>query len=716
MKKLYENIKSGKIEIVENPDPLCKPDGILVKTLYSAISAGTEKWVVEFGKGSYLKKAREKPKEVARVIDKIKKEGLINTYKQVMNKLDEPFPLGYSCSGEVIEVGKNVTNFQVGDYVACFGGGYASHSEINYIPKNLAVKINNEKFLKEASLGAIAGIAVEGIKVADIGIGENIAVIGLGLLGQIAVQILKAGGCKVVGIEPDDFRREIAKESGCDLVLSPKDGIKSILDFTGGDGVDKVLITAATKSNEPIKQAGEIVRDKGIVSAVGLVNLDIPRDIYYKKELSVVVSRSYGAGRYDSTYEEKGIDYPIGYARWTENRNVKMFLNLLESGKLSIDKIITHIFDFADAKDAYDLITNKKRKENFISIILEYKDNIKNPNKEKYSVVVLSRRAVANVDNVRVGLIGAGNFVSATMLPHLSCIDKYKFVGIASSSGSRSTHLAKKYGFKYSTTDYRELIKDDNINLIIVATNHNTHAKFVSEALLEGKDVYCEKPLSITREGLNKVKDALDKSGKRLIVGFNRRFSPAAFRTKEILKNRQSPIVMNYIMNAGYIPPEHWVNDKNVGGGRIIGEACHIVDLFRYFVGTRVKDFIIKPIDEMTKDAPGSANANILIKYEDGSIGNITYTSLGDKAYPKEKCFVFSGQTVIEIDDYRNMKVCSYDKCHMIKFKGMQKGFKEEYEAIADAIVNEKDFPIPIEEILETSGVLLQEEKDSSGD
>ena len=710
MKKLYENIKSGKIEIVDNPVPICKADGILVKTLYSAISAGTERWLLDFGRGNYFDKAKEKPKEVKRVIDKIKKEGLINTYKQVMNKLDEPFSLGYSCSGEVVEVGKNITNFKVGDYVACFGGGYAAHSEINYIPKNLAVKIGNPKYIKEASLGAIAGIAIEGIKVAETGIGENVAVIGLGLLGQIAVQILKASGCRAIGIEPDEFKRKIAKENGCDLVLSPNDNMQTVIDFTGGFGVDKVLITAATKSNGPITQAGEIIRDKGIISAVGLVNLDIPRDIYYKKELSIVVSRSYGAGRYDPVYEEKGIDYPIGYARWTENRNVKLYIDLLESGKLSIDKIITHNFDFYDAEKAYKMITDRKSNEKYISIILEYKNNLENKEFKKDNSVVLSTKAISKANNVRVGLIGAGNFVSATMLPHLSQIKKYKFVGIASATGGKATFLAKKYGFKYSTTDYEELLEDENINLVIVATNHNSHAKFVSEALLAGKDVYCEKPLALTNSELEVVKKALSQSGKRLMVGFNRRFSPAAIKIKEMIQNRRNPVMMNYVMNAGYIPPEHWVNDIKVGGGRIIGEACHIVDLFRYFAGSNVKNVIINSIDEKSKEAPSTANANITIKYEDGSIGNITYTSMGDKSYSKEKCFVFSEQSVIEIDDYKSMTVCSDNKCKKIKFNGMQKGFREEYEALADAMVEGKDSPIPIDEILETSAVLLQEE------
>ncbi|MCK4545173.1 bi-domain-containing oxidoreductase, partial [candidate division WOR-3 bacterium] len=693
---------------VENPKPFCKADGIIVKSMYSAISVGTEKWIVEFGQGNYLQKAKEKPNEVKKVIDKVKQDGIINTFSQVMNKLDEPMALGYSLVGEVIEVGKNVTEFEFGDLVSCMGGGHASHSELNYVPKNMAVKLGNEKYIKESSLGAVAGIVIEGIKMADIGAGENVAIIGLGLLGQIAVQILKASGCMVVGIEPDEFKRSLAHKCGCDLALSPDDNMQHVMDLTQGFGVDKVLITATTKSYGPITQAGEIIRDRGIISVIGAISLYIPRDIYYKKELSIVISRSYGAGRYDPAYEEKGVDYPIGYARWTEKRNVQLYINYLESGKLKIDKLITHLFDFYDAPNAYELITNNKNNENFISVLLEYKKNMNDAIREFEKTVITSRKPISPVNVIRVGLIGAGNFVSSTMLSHMLPVKDYNFIGIASSSGSTATYIASKYDFKYSTTDYRELLYDENINLIIISSNHNTHSKFVSEALLAGKDVYCEKPLAITKEGLEMVKIALSKSSRRLFIGFNRRFSPAAVKIKKILESRQCPIMINYIMNAGYVPSEHWVNDIEIGGGRVIGEACHIVDLFRYLIGSPVSEKNISPISYSNKENTPNANANISIKYEDGSVGNILYTSMGDKAYPKEKCLIFNSQMIIEMNNYKSISIYRDNKCNTIKYRGIQKGFKEEYIALAKSFINGEEFPIPVAEIIETSGILLK--------
>jgi predicted dehydrogenase len=706
MRRVGMSLKNGDIKLLEMPKPICKSKGILIKTLYSAISAGTEKMSVNLGSMNYLDKAKNRPKDVKTVISNVKEQGLLNTYKKVMNKLDEPKLMGYSCLGEVIEVGNDAKEFQTGDIVACFGGGYATHSEVNYIPKNMAVKLSSDKYLRESSLGAIAGIAIEGIKQADIGVGENVAVIGLGLIGQIAIQILKASGCKVIGIEPDKYKRELANECGCDVVLNPDDNMQSVIDFTNGHGVDKVLITAATKSNGPITQAGEIIRDRGIISAIGAVNLDIPRDTYYEKELSLVVSRSYGAGRYDSNYEEKGIDYPIGYVRWTEKRNIQLYIDLLEGGKLQIDKLITHMFDLNQAKEAYNLIVNNQKNENIIGVIFEYEDNLTNKKNKFENIIVLNEQK--KYSTVNIGLIGAGSFVQGTILPTMSKISDYSFIGIASSSGVSATNVANKYGFKYSTTDYQRLLKDEDINLIVIATNHNTHAKFVSEALLSGKDVYCEKPLSINEKELEQVVDAVDRSKKRLFVGFNRRFSPPARNIKEIIKNRTSQLMINYIMNAGYIPKEHWINDPEIGGGRIIGEGCHIVDLFKYLTDSPVKSVQRTNISSSSSEIDPNANSNITLTYEDGSIANLVYTSIGGKAFPKETCFIFNQNIVIKLDNYKSITICNNNKCKTIKYKGIQKGFKEEFIALRDSIKEGKEFPIPITDLIETTRLLLK--------
>jgi len=633
MKQLTLSYRTGELKIERVPFPLVREGGILVKNHYSLISSGTERSSISVSKKGYFGKAKEKPEQVRQVIHSIKRTGLKNTFDLVMNKLSIPVPLGYSTAGSVIEIGKDAHEFQIGDRVACAGGGYAVHAEVVFVPKNLCVKIPARVSYAEGAYTTIGAIALQGIRQTDVQIGESVVVIGLGLIGLLTVQLLKAAGCKVIGIDINEWSIENAVKCGADRALSwEHEDIHAVVHtLTHGKGVDAVIITASTDSNEPIELAGEICRKKGRVVVVGDVGMNIPREKYYKKELDFKISCSYGPGRYDPSYEEHGIDYPFGYVRWTEKRNMEAFLHLLEEKKVDVKKITTHTFDFEKVYEAYDLITGKSNQK-FLGVLLKY-----NEESETHPIIVNKHASSYSNGRVKIGLIGAGNFAQSTLLPALAKNKNIDIVGIVAAESHIANHVAKKYGINKSLSRPEQIFNDENINTVIITTRHDTHSQYVIEGLKSGKNIYVEKPLAMNTEQLKEIIDVYDSSKTDVLVGFNRRFSPFIDQLKDFYANRDAPLFINYRVNAGFIPPDSWIQNKDEGGGRIIGEICHFVDLCQFLSKSRYISIFAQNIgDDELRD-----NISVIIKFQDGSVANIMYLANGDNTYPKERIEVF---------------------------------------------------------------------------
>lgn len=692
MKQLTQNLKTGKMEIVEVPSPTLNKGVILVRNHYSVISAGTEGGKVETARKGYLGKAKEKPEQVKQVLDTLKKEGVSSTYKKVMNKLDALSPLGYSTTGAIIEVGEDITKFKVGDKVACAGADIANHAEIVAVPENLAVKIPDNVSIQDAAYTTIASIAMQGVRQADLRVGESCAVIGLGLLGQLTVQILKASGVKVAGIDINPDMVELAKKSGADLVFTRGDGKEeqAIINMSEGFGVDAVIITAATSSLDPINLAGKLCRPKGKVIVVGAVPTGFSRDIYYKKELEVRMATSYGPGRYNPNYEEKGLDYPIGYVRWTENRNMQAFLGLLSDGKIDLSFLTTHSFPFENALDAYDLIINKS--EPFVGIVLEYDTEI-----DLKKEILLTSKTYSKED-VNIGFIGAGTFAQNSLLPN---IRNANMVAVSTHQGHTSKTVADKYNFSIATCASDSIVSNDGINTIFIATRHNLHAKYVIKAMEAGKNVFVEKPLCMNEEELEIIKDLYEANLKnskmehsRVMVGFNRRFSPHIQKTKELLGDVQ-PKAITYRINAGNIPFDHWIQDKEIGGGRIIGEVCHFIDLAMFMAGSYPASLSANAI----RDPHGLLDTlNVSLSFKNGSIANISYFSNGSKELKKEHLEVFSNGISVVINDFKELIIYK-ENIKKSRLLNQDKGHKEEVSQFINAIKKGKPTPISFEDI-----------------
>jgi len=698
MKQLIQTLKNGELKIEEVPIPFLKSGSVLVRNHFSLISAGTEKMTIELAQKNLMGKARERPDLVKQVIEKVRSEGVISTFRKVMGRLDSPVPMGYSCVGRVEGVGQGIDEFQIGDRVACAGTGYANHAEVVCVLKNLCVKVPDKLDIESAAFVTVGAIALQGVRQAELSIGESVAVIGLGLLGQITVQIVKAAGCKVLGIDLNAGRVELAEELGADCAVLRNDVAKGT-SFTKGVGVDAVIITAATSSSDPIELAGEISRDKGRVVVVGAVGMEIQRRSYYEKELDLRLSRSYGPGRYDLVYEEKGIDYPIGYVRWTERRNMEEFLYLVSQGKVNVKRIITHTFAFANALKAYDLITGKTQ-EPFLGVLLKYDVDAKLESrihlKDSHTD---GRKYEKEKSEIQVGVIGAGNFAKGVLLPNLKRIQQVNIKAIATASGLSAKHVGEKYNCEYVTSDYVELLNDSQIDAIMIATRHNLHAKMVIEALSKGKAVFVEKPLAISKEELEAVIEAWETNQGRLMVGFNRRFAPLTSQVKQLLANRIAPLCIIYRVNAGAIPKDNWVQDPDVGGGRIIGEVCHFVDFLQYLTNSQ-------PFRVYTERIENSDNVFITINFRDNSLGTIGYFANGDKSFPKERVEIFGNDSVAVIDDFNRGKIVTNGKHKKLseKFSGRQdKGYRAELEAFVQAVKSGGEMPIPFQQIVMTT-------------
>ncbi len=666
------------MKLIDQPMPTVKENMALVESLYTVVSAGTERGLASFGGKNLIQKALERPDQVKKVMEKLSTDGIVTTIESAFNKLAEPMPMGYSGVGRVIACGKGVTEVQAGDLVAMVGTAY--HCEINRVSRTMLTKVPEELTdYRQAAFCALGGIALEGIHQAEVVPGETVAVIGMGLVGQIVCRILNAYGCDVIGYDVVDktmpgTRLKAFINSGDD---NAADMTKAL---TRGRGVDKVIITAATNSNAPMDLAAAITRDRGIICMIGVTQMNIDRRPYYERELSFRIARSYGAGRYDSTYEQKGIDYPIGYVRFTEGRNIEEFVRLLAQGRISLADIITHEIPFEKAAEAYEMITKNPNHERYIGVLLKYDEN---DTKWQSRIENPKAKRAASGEKIRLGLIGAGNFVRSTMLPIMKETGLFEFRGLATTGGVGGAQANDGTPFGYTTNNYQELLSDPEIDLIAVSTQHNSHAKFVIEALKTGKNVYCEKPLCLTLDELTAIKEAYEQSEGELFVGLNRRHAPLIQQIKREMKTDQIPAVYDFIGNAGFIPKDHWVHDEAAGGGRILGEACHFVDLIQYLDGSHLEDLTVTAASNNAY--PMNDNVLITLRFASGAIGNIVYSSMGSKKYPKEQLRVLSNGSVYEMDNFIRLK--KYGSTKSVKEKLKQdKGIHAEYEYICKVL------------------------------
>jgi predicted dehydrogenase/threonine dehydrogenase-like Zn-dependent dehydrogenase len=701
MKQLLQNIKNGETVIVDVPIPQVQAGMALVSTRASLVSAGTERMLVEFAGKSLLGKALSRPDLVRQMADKARREGVLSTVEAAFNRLDQPMPLGYSSSGVIALLGEGLQGFKVGDKVACAGGGYAVHAEFALVPHNLLALLPDGVDFDSAAFTTLGAIALHGFRLSKAQLGETVGVIGLGLLGLLAAGIASAAGCQVFGVDLDETRVKLARQMGATAVLRPQ-AVEAALAFSHGQGLDNILICADTPSADPVELAGEIARDRGHVVAIGAVGLTLPRKIYYQKELSFINSRSYGPGRYDPAYEEAGQDYPIGYVRWSEGRNLEAFVDLLANGHVNVKPLITHRFPIEKAPEAYDLITGKTN-QSFLGVLLTYPEA--NSSKIKLQVanepIKKISLPISGVNTVRLGVLGAGNFANAVMLPALKNIPSIELVSITSGSGFHAEFASKKFSFKYTATSESEILQDPQVNTICILTRHYMHAEQVVRALQAGKHVFCEKPLATTPEQLAQIKQQLltTEYSPMLMVGFNRRFAPMARKLYEFIRVRQEPLMATYRINAGNIPLTHWTQDPVQGGGRIIGEGCHFLDFLTFLVGSAPNSVVAISLPDDSRYRED--NVVMTYTFPDGSVGSVIYVANGEKAFPKERIEVFAGGRVAVLDDFRTLELVYQGKRQIIHSRLRQdKGHRAEWEAFSHAMLAGDPPPIPYEHLL----------------
>jgi polar amino acid transport system substrate-binding protein len=672
---------------------------VLVRTVASLISAGTERASVESARKSLVQEARERPDLVKAVIDRARTDGLRNTFNAVRGKLASSQALGYSAAGTVMAVGEGVTEFVPDQRVACAGVGYASHAEVLSVPRNLVVRLPDEVDFEAGAFGTLGAIALQGVRLAQPTLGESVLVIGLGLVGQLTVQLLKANGCRVFGIDLDPARVDLARQLGADAAaVSNKDMKAAVMSWTQDRGVDAVLITAATDSNEPVELAGEVSRMKGRVVVVGMTGLTIPRQSYFKRELSLKISMSYGPGRYDADYEERGHDYPFGYVRWTEKRNIEAFLDLLRQGRVTVDPLISHRFAVDDAERAYQLIAGDLS-EPYLGVLLAY-----DPKRELTRTVELEsvKPRAARQKSVRVGVIGAGGYVTAMLLPHFKTAGA-EFGSVATASGVTAVDVGKKFGFKQAVSDADSIIADDDINLVVIGTRHDLHARLAVKALERNKHVFVEKPLALNDSDLDNVLRATSNSQGTLMVGFNRRFSPLARKALDFFAGRQGPLSILYRINAGRIAADQWVQDPLQGGGRIVGEVCHFIDLMQFWIGAPPLSVFAESVAVDRHDIVNHDSVFITLRFADGSNGSIAYLAEGDKALAKERVEIFGDGRTFVLDDF--LQATSYRNGREEKtvLRAQDKGQAEEVKQVCSLVLEGGAPPISLAELSSTT-------------
>jgi predicted dehydrogenase/threonine dehydrogenase-like Zn-dependent dehydrogenase len=727
MKQVFQHARTGEITVAEVPAPQLLPNCVLVRIAASVVSAGTERASAEFAGKSLLQKAKSRPDLVREVVSKIQRDGVFSAWQTVRSRLDQPQTPGYSSAGTVIAVGEGITDLRPGDRIACAGAGLAVHAEVACVPRLLVARIPDrisaeEVSFDEAAFATLGAVALHGIRTAEVKLGDLVAVIGLGLLGQLTVQLLKAAGCRVLGMDINQSRAELATSLGADAIATSASEFRDLcIDQSRGVGVDAILITAETPSSDPVNLAGVIARERAIVVAVGTVGIDIERKAYYEKELDFRISRSYGPGRYDAAYEQKGRDYPIGYVRWTETRNMEAFLQFLAEKKVNVAPLITHRFPIGRAPSAYELITGKSGTP-FLGIVIQYSDLV--DDSRTLELVPKSAAAVTPpseiaANGVSVGLLGAGIFATGTLAPALKAAGNVALMGVCTATGAHAHQAAQKFGFRYCTTDEDQLIHDPAINTLVIATRHHLHAKQALAALMAGKHVFCEKPLCLSEAELGSIirtyLGIASAQRPALMVGYNRRFAPMAVQLKSFLAPIFEPMALHYRVNAGYLPPDHWVNDREQGGGRILGEVCHFVDLLMFLAAS--------PIAEVEAHALRSSqrysgdNVLISIRFANGSEGTISYLANGDRAFSKERLEVFGGGAVAVLEDFRRLELIRAGRKRTIHSRWRQdKGHRGEWTAFAESVREGRPGPISFDELLcSTLATLRIQESVASG-
>ena len=713
MKQILQNYKTGELRLADVPRPALRAKGVLVATRASLISAGTEKMKVDVAKKSLLGKAMERPDQVKKVIESVRQQGLLQTYQKVINKLDTPTPLGYSSAGVVLEVGREAPGFAVGDRVACAGAGYAVHADVAYVPRNLVVPMQDGTPFERAAFTTLGAIALQGLRQAEIRMGEDVVVIGLGLVGLLTVQLLKRSGARVIGVELDPSRAALAKSLGCDRVVigAELEVREAVRLATGGRGADAVLVTAASSSSGPVVLAGELCRDRGRVVVVGITKMELPHRAYYDKELTLLLSRSYGPGRYDPSYEEQGVDYPLGYVRWTERRNMEEFLRLVEAGHVQVDPLISHQVPFAEAERAYALITGKTT-EPYLGIVLTYPEadvpagrvELKPPSSNGGPAV----RTHAPGAPVGIGFIGAGNFATSMLLPHLKARPDVRLTGVVTASGLTARGAAEKFGFAFCASDAEELLADPGTDAVFVVTRHHLHAGFAEKALRAGQAVFVEKPLATTAEELVRVTEAVRAgTSARILVGFNRRFAPLSRKLAAHFPHGEGPLAVSYRVNAGFLGKESWYQDPNEGGGRILGEVCHFLDYVAFVAGSP----IVRVHAAGVRDASGALraddNLSVQVQCADGSIGTVLYVASGDAAMPKERVEVLGRGRSAVLDNYQSLTAWAGNRKKEHKALSVDKGHAAQVDLWVKALVAESAPPIAWPELLNASWATL---------
>jgi predicted dehydrogenase/threonine dehydrogenase-like Zn-dependent dehydrogenase len=672
---------------------------VLVQTHASLVSAGTERMITQFSQKNLAQKAMARPDLVRQVLDRIKRDGLLTTIETVRGRLDEPMALGYSVAGTVLEAGRGAEEFQPGQRVACAGAGMANHAEIVCVPRNLCVVLPPGVDFDEAVFATVGAIAMHGVRLANVQFGSRVAVIGLGLLGQLTVQMLNAAGCLVIGVDLMDDRVDLARQFGAEIAITPESAISAASDFSSGVGVDAVLITADAPGNETVELAGAIARDRAMVVAVGAVGMNIPRRSYFAKELQFVVSRSYGPGRYDASYEIKGRDYPIGYVRWTERRNMASFLDLVARASVRVKPLITHRFPIESAASAYDVITGKTE-ERFLGVVLTYPTEV-----SRQRVVPVAAPAPARPvpEAVRIGVLGAGDFARGTLLPSLKQIPEARLVAIASQQGLSAKTAANRFGFAYCTTEEQRIQNDPDINAVFIITRHNLHARQALAACAAGKHVFVEKPLCLTEDELRILEEAFQAPGAPLLmVGFNRRFAPLAISLRHVFQGITEPLVADYRINAGFIPPDHWVHDPLIGGGRVIGEVCHFIDFLGWLMGGTPETVSARGLPDTGKYR--GDNIVITLTYPNGAVGTITYIASGDRGIGKERIEVHGGGRSAVLSDFRRLELYRNGRRSVKQLRLRQdKGHRTECREFVEALLTGGPSPIALTDIIGTT-------------
>jgi predicted dehydrogenase/threonine dehydrogenase-like Zn-dependent dehydrogenase len=700
MKQILQSLKTGTTEVAEIPVPNVKRGQLLIQTSHTLVSAGTERMLVEFGKAGWVDKARQQPDKVRMVLDKIKTDGLMPTMEAVFNKLDQPLPLGYCNVGRVAKVGAGETAFAEGDRVISNG----KHAEVVSVPFNLCAKVPGSVSDEEAAFTVLGAIALQGIRLVQPTLGETVVVTGLGLIGLVTVQLLRAHGCRVLGLDFDKEKLELARQFGAEVVdlAARQDPVKAAELYSRGRGVDAVIVTAATKSSEPMHQAALMCRKRGRIVLVGVTGLELSRDDFFKKELTFQVSASYGPGRYDPNYEEKGQDYPVGFVRWTEQRNFEAVLDMMADGRLDVNPLISHRFAIGEAEKAYDLVGGAGPS---LGILLAYPGLEITPAARTVSLRTAgATSSAANADKATVSFVGSGNYATAVLIPAFKEAGAH-LRSVASSAGVSGVHAGRKYGFDETTTDTNRIFTDSATNAVVITTQHDSHARFVLQALRGGKHVFVEKPLCLTLPELAEIESVHKDAGERLMVmvGFNRRFAPQVQKVKELLNSVTGPKAFIMTVNAGAIPADHWTQDPEAGGGRIIGEACHFIDLLRFLAGVPLTAW-----QKTSMDSPTHDTVTLQLTFADGSIGSVHYFANGHKAFPKERLEVFASGRVLQLDNYRKLTGFAWPGFTNMNLWRQDKGQKACAKSFVDAIEGRSPAPIPFDEVLEVSRVSIE--------